>query len=316
MLPAYSVIIFTTASGAGYGLLIWLALSMLAVRMVPADSTTAVLGFGLAFALITGGLISSTLHLGRPERAWRAMSQWRTSWLSREGVLAIITYPVAGLFALTWLLSPASSGWLALLALTTVACGLATLWCTGMIYASLPTIRAWHMPQVAPLYILLGLATGGILHNLLSVIVQGHAATFASLLALALLAAGYGAKAAYWTAMDGAPRTYTAEAATGLGAFGKVRTLDPPHSRANYVMREMGFEVARKHAGKLREIVRLTLFLVPALCLVVSLLTGAGQLLLALTAVVSAAIGIVTERWLFFAEAEHVVVIYYGKDAA
>ena len=126
MHPAYSVIIFTTASGAGYGLLVWLALSMLVTRMVPLDQMTALIGFGLAFALITAGLLSSTLHLGRPERAWRAMSQWRTSWLSREGVLALATYPVAGLLALTWLFSPASSGLLALLALATVVCAVAT----------------------------------------------------------------------------------------------------------------------------------------------------------------------------------------------
>ena len=54
----------------------------------------------IALVLITAGLLSSTAHLGRPERAWRAFSQWRTSWLSREGVAAVFTYVPAGLFAL------------------------------------------------------------------------------------------------------------------------------------------------------------------------------------------------------------------------
>ena len=317
MHPAYSVIIFTTASGAGYGLLVWLALNRLVTPMLPLDPTTGFLGFGLAFVLITVGLISSTLHLGRPERAWRAMSQWRTSWLSREGVLAIVTYPVAGLFGLTWIFSAVGSGWGAPLALATAASAIATLYCTGMIYASLPTVRAWHMPHVAPLYILLGLATGGMLHNLLAVVMQGHATNFATALALVLLAAAFMLKSIYWSAMDGAARTYTAEDATGLGKFGKVRTLDPPHARANYVMREMGYEVARKHALKLRRLVEIALFAMPVFCLLWSQVTGPGlSLLLALIAVAAGGVGVLTERWLFFAEAEHVVVVYYGKDAA
>lgn len=317
MHPAYSVIIFTAASGAGYGLLVWLALSVLVTPLVPVTATSAMLGFGVAFTLITVGLISSTLHLGRPERAWRAMSQWRTSWLSREGALAIITYPVAGLFAATWLFAPTGAIIQPLLALATVACAVATLWCTGMIYASLPTIRAWHMPHVAPLYILLGLATGGMLHFLLSAIVAGSSSPFATILTLVALVAAYVVKTDYWHTIDTAKKTYTAGAATGLSSFGQVRAFDPPHSRANYVMREMGFEVARKHALKLRFIVQVALFAVPAVCLMLGLLAGPTlSLVLAVIAVAAAGAGILTERWLFFAEAEHVVVIYYGKDAA
>ena len=98
MHPAYSVILFTTASGAGYGLLVWLALGGM-LGLVPAERWLGIVGFGLAFALITAGLLSSTAHLGRPERAWRAFSQWRSSWLSREGVMAVATYVPAGLLA-------------------------------------------------------------------------------------------------------------------------------------------------------------------------------------------------------------------------
>lgn len=317
MHPAYSVILFTTASGAGYGLLVWLAASALLVRFLPPGTTPALLAFGIAFALITAGLISSTLHLGRPERAWRAMSQWRTSWLSREGVLAIVTYPVAGLLALAWMFGSGDPLLTGLLALAVIASAVATLWCTGMIYASLPTVRAWHMPLVAPLYIVLGLATGGVLHNLIGTLLLGKMPVSATALTLAIIAAAYFMKSNYWETIDSAARTYTAESATGLGAFGKVRSLDPPHSRANFVMREMGYEVARKHALKLRRLAVFTLFAIPSGCLLLSLLTGPGvSLLLALIAVVSAAVGVGTERWLFFAEAEHVVVLYYGKDVA
>ena len=99
MHPAYSVLIFTTASGAGYGLLILLCLAG-AVGMVSASLWLGLVGFGLSFGLVTAGLLASTFHLGHPERACRAMSQWRSSWLSREGVMAILTYAPAGLFAI------------------------------------------------------------------------------------------------------------------------------------------------------------------------------------------------------------------------
>ncbi len=101
MHPAYSVIVFTTASGAGYGLLIWLAVAV-ASNLVPRDPVLGFFGLGVALALITIGLLTSTAHLGRPERAWRSLSQWKSSWLSREGVAAIVTYLPAGVLGLGW----------------------------------------------------------------------------------------------------------------------------------------------------------------------------------------------------------------------
>ena len=315
MHPAYSVIVFTAASGAGYGLLVWLAINVLITPMIPVQLGTGWVGFILAFGLITVGLISSTLHLGRPERAWRAMSQWRTSWLSREGVMAIITYPVAGLFGLGWLLTPGSA-LTPLLALATAACALVTLWCTGMIYASLTTVRAWHVAEVPPVYVALGLATGGVLFNLIGAL-HAPVSTAAVVLTLAAVAAAFVLKSQYWGSIDTAARTRTIEAATGLGTFGKVRTLDPPHTGPNYIMREMGYQVARKHAEKLRNLVRITLFAVPAAATLLFWFAGPGTaVVLAAIAVVSATAGVLTERWLFFAEAEHVVMLYYGKDAA
>src|SRR5215467_6298631 len=103
MHPAYSVIFFTTASGAGYVLLALLGLFG-ALGLLPADPVLGVVGFGLGFVMVGAGLISSTFHLGHPERAWRAFSQWRSSWLSREGVLAVATFVPAAIFALGWVL--------------------------------------------------------------------------------------------------------------------------------------------------------------------------------------------------------------------
>jgi sulfite dehydrogenase (quinone) subunit SoeC len=315
MHPAYSVILFTTASGAGYGLLVWLSLGGM-LGLLPAERWLGIFGFGLAFALITAGLLSSTAHLGRPERAWRAFSQWRSSWLSREGVMAVATYVPAGLLAIGWVLFERADGVFALLALLTVVCALGTLYTTGMIYASLRTIRQWYQPLTAPIYIALGLASGAVLLNILIELFGYNGASWSAWLAIALLVVAAVMKRSYWQTIDAEPRTYTVGAATGLGHLGKVRPLEPPHTQPNYVMREMGYRVARKHADKLRLIVLAAAFAVPIAGSLLSLVGGSAGVAAALLAALSMALGLVVERWLFFAEAQHVVMLYYGEDAA
>ena len=316
MHPAYSVIVFTTASGAGYGLLIWLAVAA-ALNFVPRDGTLGFFGMSAALALITIGLLTSTAHLGRPERAWRAFSQWRTSWLSREGIAAVATYVPAGLLGLGWVFGECVAGQLALGAWLSIPCALVTVWCTGMIYASLPTIRAWHQPLVAPVYVVLALATGGVLMSLLLAVFgyDSHWIGIASILALAL---GWFLKARYSLAIDAAKKTYTAEAATGLGGLGTVRPLDPPHTQPNFVMREMGYQVARRHAVRLRRLSALLLFALPIFGTLLMLVNLPAPIRIGVAALsaLSAVIGVFTERWLFFAEAEHVVMLYYRGGVA
>jgi DMSO reductase anchor subunit len=313
MHPAYSVILFTTASGAGYGLLVWLALFG-ALGLVPAERWLGLVAFALALGLVTVGLLASTFHLGHPERAWRAFSQWRTSWLSREGVAAVATYVPAGLLALAWVVLEDAGGLAMVLALLTVAGAVVTVYCTGMIYASLRTIRQWHQPLVPIVYIALALATGAVLLTFL-LHLFGVAGSWAALLAAALLLAGAVLKLAYWHRIDEAPARYTVGAATGLGALGQVRVLEPAHTRPNFVMREMGYAVGRKHAKALRLLALAFGFAVPFVAVLVTLLPGAGAGG-GLVAVLSAALGVAIERWLFFAEAQHVVTVYYGASAA
>src|SRR4051794_31792932 len=97
MHPALSVIFFTTATGAGYGMLFWLGVFACA-NAVPPERWFAPASLALSLVFISAGLISSTFHLGHPERAWRAISQWRSSWLSREGAAALLTYVPAFIF--------------------------------------------------------------------------------------------------------------------------------------------------------------------------------------------------------------------------
>ena len=316
MHPAYSVILFTTASGAGYGLLVWLAAAA-ALNLVPRDPMLGFFGLGLAVALVTIGLLSSTLHLGRPERAWRALSQWRSSWLSREGVAAIATYiPIAAL-GFGWVFGELVPGQFTVGAVLSMPCALITVWCTGMIYASLPTIRAWNQPLVAPLYVALALATGGVLMNLL-LAAFGYELRWAAIGTVLALVFGAILKRLYWTAIDNATRTYTAESATGLGRFGTVRPLDPPHTQPNFVMREMGYQVARRHAERLRWLSAALLFLLPIMAGLLLLLNLPNSIQIAIAALsaLSAIAGVLTERWLFFAEAEHVVTVFYRGGSA
>jgi DMSO reductase anchor subunit len=313
MHPAYSVILFTTASGAGLGLLAWLALFGM-TGAIPAERWLGFVGFALALLLLTSGLLASTAHLGRPERAWRAFSQWRTSWLSREGVMAVVTYVPSGLLAIGWVFLERADGFFALMAALTVICAVLMLVTTGMIYASLTTIRQWHQPLTTPIYVALGLASGAVLLNLLLTLF-GWGRPWSAWLAIVGLALGAALKWVYWLRIDGEAREYTIEAATGLGALGKVRVLEPPHTQPNYIMREMGYRVARKHALKLRRIALLLAFGLPILFLLLAL-AGGVAVSGALLATLSMGVGLAIERWLFFAEAEHVAMLYYGADAA
>jgi DMSO reductase anchor subunit len=273
---------------------------------------TGLIGFGISFALITVGLLSSFLHLGRPERAWRAFSQWRSSWLSREGVLAVLTYIPAGLLALLFTFFDPSRGVLVVLGLASAACAVVTVIATGMIYRSLKPIRAWYNAYVVPGYLVLGLATGLLLGNALMLIfAPAVSLQIASVLALF---AAVAVKFLYWRSIDTMPAFSTAESATGLGHLGKVRLFEAPHTQENYLNKEMGFRIARKHAAKLRLIALIGWLVAAVLVLIGLTLPVTGALALAVIAVMLGLVGTLVERWLFFAEAKHAVTLYYGAD--
>lgn len=315
MHPASSVIFFTTASGAGYGLLFLMGLAG-AAGMVPAGLWFGLIGFALAFGLITAGLLASTFHLGHPERAWRAMSQWRSSWLSREGLAAVVTYLPAGIFALGWVFAGETRGFWGVFGILASAGAVVTVICTAMIYVSLRTIRQWHHPLVLPGYLLMGLYTGGLWMSVLTCAFGGDAGTmiWVTLIAGAAAAA---VKWTYWSKIDNAVPVTTSGTATGLGHLGRVRQLEGPSTSKNFVMREMGYRVARKHAAKLRTIAAVAGIVIPfALLMVAGAMETEGGWVPALLAALSGAIGVIVERWLFFAQATHVVTTYYGAEAA
>ncbi len=307
MNPAYSVILFTTASGAGYGLLALLGLVGFNHGQASSQNFALITLF-IALALITIGLLSSTFHLGHPERAWRALSQWRSSWLSREGVAAVLTYPVALAFGATWsgiidfptLIKP--------LGILTLVMSTVTVICTAMIYRSLRTIRQWNHKLVVPVYLAFALATGATLLPAVAIWFDRFQ-IFQSILAVVVLVATIVLKVVYWRSIDSIPRTHTTGEATGLGE--DVRMWELPHTNQNFIQKEMGFIVARKHAEKLRSLTLLFLLVATVLMLFTMFLSGWVAPLACLLTLAAA----ITERWLFFAEAEHVVSLYYGRSA-
>ncbi len=307
MNPAYSVILFTTASGAGYGLLALLGLVGFNHGPVsnPLFGRVAIV---IALGLITVGLLSSTFHLGHPERAWRAFSQWRSSWLSREGVSAVATYGPAILFGVVWtdiIRAPSLVGPLGLI--TATLCAI-TVFCTAKIYSTLTTIRAWNHPLTVPVYLAFALATGGAVLTAVATVFDRYQ-VFQALITAAATLVVMALKYFYWRGIDGAERTHTMAAATGLGAG--VRQWEVPHTSENYIMKEMGFAVARKHVLRLRNTVFLFLLLT-VLALAACQITPWFSFIAA-PAVLFAA---VLERWLFFAEAQHVVSLFYGAEKA
>ena len=303
MHPAWSIIFFTTVSGLGFGFSAWVVFGLIDIKNI----FQLIIIAGFAFCLICSGLVSSTFHLGHPERAWRALSQWRSSWLSREGVLSVFV-----LTALTcWFLYTFQYGklplWINLILVTLV---LFTVYATAMIYASLKTVACWNQ-FLTPVCYLMYAISGGLLAIIWFMSMIGQIITFNITLILHLLIIStWILKIRWWWNLDNNQSESSLATATGLGSFGEVRSLMPPHTSENYLQKEMGFVIARKHAMKLR-ILSLTLGgIIP----IAVLLSGTLSSILLGISLLIHLIGVFIERFLFFAEAKHVVTLYYGSN--
>ena len=324
MNPAYSVILFTVFSGVGYGLLAVLGLLCLfSLNVASALINISILVISLI--LITAGLVSSTSHLGRPERAWRALSQWRTSWLSREGVLAVLTYVPALLLILIWIIDfmPKNSMFWSewwkdeiqnyILVIGGVAglLAISTVFCTGQIYASLRTIPAWHYPLTTPIYCTLSITSGLLLWIFLNELFGHDINQIMMLITIGMLEASLILKWVYWRYVDSSEFSVTKADAIGFETQTTVQNLEPANQTQNYLMREMGYHVARKHALKLRRYTALAGFIMPALFLLLIFVYPSYALFFSIGAIISLISGLMIERWLFFAEAKHIVTLYY-----
>jgi DMSO reductase anchor subunit len=300
MRPAFSLIVFTTLSGLGFGLAAILGLGLI---MAPTPQWWVIYN-GVALALIGAGVLSSTLHLGHPERAWRAMTQWRSSWLSREGVLAALTTIILFGFAAE---GYAEGHGNLKIGIAVALLSLATIWSTAMIYASLKTVARWHHPLTPFVFVGYAISGGLVLAAALDALAHGGISLLAQPALMGLISTAI--VTMIWTKQAGAEGSgSTPESATGLGNLGEVRMLMPPHSEENWLQHEMGFVVARKHAAKLR-LFSVTLAIILPAVMVYSAAASSAMLVLA---TITHVIGVMVSRWLFFAEAKHTVMLYYG----
>lgn len=289
MHPAPSVILFTTFSGLGFGLLFWLGIG----AIVP-TYWGAFIWFAIAYAMAVGGLLASTFHLGHPERFLKALTQWRSSWLSREGLCAIGTLVVMALYAagLTFFGTRLGLlGWVGALG------AVATVFTTSMIYAQMTTVPRWKHWTTPALFLILSIGGGALFAGQVWI-------------AIVLLIAAGALQAFAWVVGDGlfAASETNLKTATGLGFIGDVRAFEPPHTGTNYLMMEFIHQVGRKHAQNLRFVAIALGFVLPVILLLLPF-----NHFFALIAVLSHIAGVLALRWLFFAQAEHVVGLYYGK---
>lgn len=301
MRPAFSLIFFTSLSGLGLGFA-----TVVGLGLLPAPSAFWwMVHHGLAIGLIGAGVASSTFHLGHPERAWRALSQWKSSWLSREGVLAAVTLVVLVVWAADGLYHQASRPWLGWL---TAGLSLATIWATAMIYASLKTVARWHHPLTPFVFVSYALTGGMIVAAMLDTMANGLVSVLAlySIL-MVIISTGI---AHLWSRIAGMEGSgSTPESATGLGNLGEVRMLMPPHTEENWLQHEMGYKVARKHAS----VLRLMGYALSALLPMIVLWLAPASAMLMVAAALAHTAGVMMSRWLFFAEAKHTVTLYYGE---
>ncbi len=289
MHPAPSVILFSTLSGMGLGLL-----AFLGAGLASATGWAAFFWWGRGYALAVGGLTASTFHLGNPQRALKAFSQWQSSWLSREAWAAVAALLVLAPMALSDWLGLGLPRWVGQVGATLA---LLTVFTTSMIYTQIRAVPRWHHWTTPLVFLGFSIVGGAVL--------AGQVWAGWGLIALVPLLL------VSWRIGDGqfARAAQTLGTATGLGRIGLVTPFEQAHTAGNYLLREMIFVVARKHAEKLRLIALGLAALVPALLLA---LAPSGPGTFALAALIHL-IGAFAHRWLFFAEAEHVVGLYYGQ---
>ncbi len=306
MNPAFSVVIFTTIAGAAQGLVATLALAELAG--LPLSTLFVGRSLLLAEVMLLIGLGASFGHLGRPERAWRSVLMWRTSWLSRE---VIVLPAFIGVVALWWLalrlgFEQISTPWLPLAAI--VVAGL--LWyCTAMIYACLRFIQEWAQPLTRVNFTLIGLSSGLILASALAslagetalVQVAGPGALLVTLAAWAtrMLALRHNAAIKHRSTLQsaiGVQSPNLVQKAMGMSA-GSFNTREFFHGRTLALLRQV----------KLAFIV--LGFALPAALALWGVASG-GALPWVLAVLVQAP-GLLAERWFFFAQARHPQNLYY-----
>jgi DMSO reductase anchor subunit len=307
MNPAFSVVFFTTIAGAAQGLVVALALALLGgTSLGPAFAPAVLL---LAAAMLVVALGASFLHLGRPERAWRAALMWRTSWLSRE---VIVLPAFIGLVACWWLALRygAPAPWTRVVLPLAALAGAGLLWlCTAMIYACLRFIEEWAHPLTFVNFVFSGLSSGFILAAAAASFAGEDA--FVRVIGPAALVLTLTAWATRWSALrrNAALRhKSTLQSATGIQAP-RLLQKSMGMSAGSFNTREFFHHVSTVAIKRVRLALVLLGFVLPSLLALLAIASAAPWPWL--LAVVAQAPGLVADRWFFFAQAKHPQNLYY-----
>lgn len=307
MQPAFSVIFLTTLCGAAQGLFLALFATELSGTLAAPDNQRFLFTASLVSLALTGlGLLASFFHLGRPERAWRSAAMWRTSWLSRE----VIALPIfmAGLFFYAGAHYMGMGNTVLLGAITVIAC-FALFISTAMIYASVRFLQEWASPLTVVNYLLLGCASGLTLATLL-----------AAGMGMSVLVKPYGLAAVLFTVLAGVTRAASLVRNARLKPKSSLQSaLGIKHPRI--VQKAMGFmggsfNTREFFHGRTVQLLRsvkwaFLLLVFPVPLLLLALGVPSASLTLLFLAFAAQYIGLLAERWFFFAQANHPQNLYY-----
>lgn len=319
MHPAFSVIFLTTLIGVGQGLFLALFSSQAysIVDVLPAQSGGFyALGGFMALLFLIGGLIASVFHLGHPERAWRAATQWRTSWLSREVIALPVTMAAIALYALiNWLGIDADlyglgvQGQLALsVGVFGVVATIALFACTAMIYAAIKFLQEWASPLTLANYFLLGTASGFSFATAYAATAAPDLTPFYGGWAITLTLAGLLSRAASLFRNARIKQKSSVQTAIGV-RHNKVRQGAMGMMGGAYNTREYFHGRTLAFLKAVKWIFLILVFPLPVLLLWAGLMQNSADLLMLAFGVQY--VGLLFERWFFFAQANHPQNLYY-----
>jgi sulfite dehydrogenase (quinone) subunit SoeC len=310
MKPAFSVVFLTTLSGAAQGLLIALVgielLAALGLIGMPSQ-TFFVVGAALSVVLGGLGLIASFFHLGHPERAWRAIAMWRTSWLSRE-CLALPAFLACGaLYGLAHWLGASYSLWIGLIGVLASA---ALFVCTAMIYACLRFLQEWATPLTMVNFVLLGCASGFTLATACAAWLAPTLMVGLAACACTLTLAGCATRVASLQRNARLRPKSTVQSATGIKGPNVVQK-SRGFTAGAFNLREFFHGRSAEAIRRIKWTFLIGAFGVPFALMLLGM--GAQSVALFCLAAVTQYLGLVAERWFFFAEARHPQNIYYAR---